>query len=486
MDYLGHVVLPGKLKVATDTAAAFKEFVFPQTLMQQRCFLGACNVYRRFGKEFSKISRLLTGMLKKEASPNFENPTEEQLTAFETLKDRLKSPLVLTLLKAGRNYRLDTDASDYQMGCTLLQEQENDVWHTVGYWSKLLNETKRRYSPTERECYAIVWAMRRFRPYLEGVWFKVRTDHTALRWILTITELTVRLTRWRLLLSEIDYEIDYIPGRVNSVPDALSRVLTPAGDSQPFEADLPVFESNDHCDADCDHAKVRDTTRNQARAVAQKQTNGPMAPAGPPVPGIDTDGVAPPSSDKTPGEPRPADDVDFDISDFDIQREGDDIRDARDLPAPPTNAEILEEQKGDAFCLQVLAEQDSRHRHFHEGPKGILRRRHPVQPDLVQIVLPKVLRPRVLRLCHYSLLAGDPGLNRMYYHIGWIYYWPHMAADVATTVRNCASCVRNRVKLRKHTNHLKLFPAEERLQAISMDVLGPSQGRSEGRGFCWL
>ena len=413
VDYLGHVVLPGKLTVATDTAAAFKEFVFPQTLTQQRSFLGACNVYRRFVKDFSKISRRLTGMLKEEASPNFENPTEEQLTAFETLKDRLTSPPVLALPKAGRNYRLDTDASDYQLGCTLLQAQEDDVWHPVGYWSKLLNEKERRYSPTNRECYAIVWAMRTLRPYLEGVRFKVRTGHAALRWILTITESTGRLTWWRLLLSEFDYEIDYIPGRVNSVPDALSRVLIPAGDPQPVEADVPVSESNDHCDADCDHAKVLVTTRNQASAVAPKQKSGPKAPAGPPIPGVDSDGVAPPPSDETPGEPGPADDVDFDIFDFDIQREGYDIPDARDLPAPPTNAEILEEQRGDAFCLQVLAEQDSRHRHFHAGPGGILRRRHPIQPDLVQIVLPKVLRPRVLRLCHYWLLAGHPGLNRI-------------------------------------------------------------------------
>ena len=102
---------------------------------------------------------------------------------------------------------------------------------------------------------------------------------------------------------------------------------------------------------------------------------------------------------------------------------------------------------------------------------------------MVQIVLPKVLRPRELRLCHYSLLAGHPGLNRMYYHIRPIYYWPHLAADVTATVRNCVPCARSRVKLRKHTNHLKLFPAEEPLQAISMDILGPLPRTERGKSF---
>ena len=49
--------------------------------------------------------------------------------------------------------------------------------------------------------------MRTLRHYLEGVRFKVRTDQAALCWILTITEWTDSFTRWRLLLSEFDYEI---------------------------------------------------------------------------------------------------------------------------------------------------------------------------------------------------------------------------------------------------------------------------------------
>ena len=119
------------------------------------------------------------------------------------------------------------------------------------------------------------------------------------------------------------------------------------------------------------------------------------------------------------------------------------------------------EQRCDESCLRILAEQDSRHRHFHEGPDGALPRWHPVQLDLVQIILPKVLRRRALRLSHYCLMPGHPGLNRMYYHIRRIYYWPQLAEDVAATVHNCAPCARNLVKLRKHTKHLKLFPAEE-------------------------
>lgn len=106
-----------------------------------------------------------------------------------------------------------------------------------------------------------------------------------------------------------------------------------------------------------------------------------------------------------------------------------------------------------------------------------------VHDNVVQIVLPKLPRPRVPRFCHYSLPARHPGLNRMYYHIRRTYFWPYLVADVAATVRNCAPCARKSVKLRKHTNYLKLFPPEERLQAISMDILGPLPKMERNKRF---
>ena len=52
----------------------------------------------------------------------------------------------------------------------------------------------------------------------------VRTDHNALKWMLTQNDPTGRLMRWRLRLMEFDYDIIYRPGRVHQVPDALSRI----------------------------------------------------------------------------------------------------------------------------------------------------------------------------------------------------------------------------------------------------------------------
>ena len=92
VDYLGHVILPGKLSVARARSAAFEKCRFPQTLTQPRSFLGACNVYRSFIAGFAKVARPPSAMLCKDADIHFAAPTAEQTDAFEELRRRVASP----------------------------------------------------------------------------------------------------------------------------------------------------------------------------------------------------------------------------------------------------------------------------------------------------------------------------------------------------------------------------------------------------------
>ena len=83
----------------------------------------------------------------------------------------------------------------------------------VAYASRTLNSAELNYSTVEKECLAIVWACKHFRPYLLGRKFKVITDHKGLTLIFNVKDPTSRLLRWRLLLEEYDFEIKYKPGK---------------------------------------------------------------------------------------------------------------------------------------------------------------------------------------------------------------------------------------------------------------------------------
>ena len=145
-----------------------------------------------------------------------------------------------------------------------------------------------------------------------------------------------------------------------------------------------------------------------------------------------------------------------------------------DLPSPLKIEEIAEEQRVYEFCQTVLTRQsDSKDSAFFEDHHGVLNRRNPFDPDIEQVVVPRTLRARLLRLCHNPAIAGHPGQNRMYHALRREYYWPHLAADVASTVRGCRTCAMNRFKQRKHLNRLRLFPATRALENLAIDILGP-------------
>jgi transposase InsO family protein len=241
VDYLGHVIRPGKLSVAEKNTAALRNAPLPRTQTELRSFLGLCNVYRRFVPRFAAVAAPLTGLLGKGTPPQLGTLSPQQINAFNTLRDKLLSPPVLALPRTTGKLWLDTDASDGQLGTCLLQEQPDGKTLPLGYWSRTLNPAERNYSTTEKECLAIVWAVTHLRPYLEGTPFTVRTDHHALRWVMNLSDAQGRLARWRLRLAEFDFKVEYNPGASHHAADALSRLPHQPVPPHPIDLDIPVL-----------------------------------------------------------------------------------------------------------------------------------------------------------------------------------------------------------------------------------------------------
>ena len=91
------------------------------------------------------------------------------------------------------------------------------------YCSRHLNSAEAKYSVTELELLAFLFATKQFRCYLYGRRFTVYTDHRALRWLLNLQDPSSRLTRWAVKLSEYDYVVEHRPGTKMCHADALSR-----------------------------------------------------------------------------------------------------------------------------------------------------------------------------------------------------------------------------------------------------------------------
>ncbi|XP_065438558.1 uncharacterized protein LOC135981218 [Chrysemys picta bellii] len=221
--YLGHRVGNGQLRPEPVKVEAIKNWPTPRTKKQVQSFIGLANYYRRFVQGFSDIVAPITDLTKKE-KPDRVLWTEACEQGFQSIKSALAKEPVLASPDFEKPFLLCTDASNIGLGAVLMQEGEGGKRHPVAYLSKKLSPTEQNYATIEKECYAIVWAVKQLKPYLYNKKFTVLSDHAPLVWLHRAKGNNSRLLRWSLALQEYEMDIVHIRGKENIVADALSRV----------------------------------------------------------------------------------------------------------------------------------------------------------------------------------------------------------------------------------------------------------------------
>ena len=114
------------------------------------------------------------------------------------------------------------DACGYGIGAVLSQEVDNTE-KNIAYASRILSKSEQNYSITEKECLALVWAVKKLCTMIWGAPITVITDHQALCWLMKKKDLAGRLARWSLTLQEYDITIKYRSGKHHDNADCLSR-----------------------------------------------------------------------------------------------------------------------------------------------------------------------------------------------------------------------------------------------------------------------
>ncbi|GJZ27966.1 reverse transcriptase domain-containing protein [Tanacetum coccineum] len=185
-----------------------------------RSFLGHAGFYRRFIKDFSKISRPMTHLLEKNTPFIF---SEECIQAFQILKKKLTEAPILIAPDWDQPFELMCDASDYAIGAVLGQRIEKH-FRPIHYASKTMTEAESNYTTTEKEMLVVVYAFEKFRSYLIMNKSIVYTDHSALKYLFAKKDVKVRLLRWVLLLQEFDFKVTDTKGVENYAADHLSRL----------------------------------------------------------------------------------------------------------------------------------------------------------------------------------------------------------------------------------------------------------------------
>ena len=197
------------------------EAVQPTTPTEVRSFLGMVGFSARFIPNFATLAEPLRA-ISRQGVPFIWG--KEQDASFKELKRQLASAPVLAYFNKDAHTRVIADASPVGLGAVLVREKNGDS-RTLCYASRSLSQVERRYSQTEKEALALVWACERFNLYLYGLQsFDLVTDHEALKVIYSRgSKPSARIERWVLRLQPYNYKVCCVKSRDN-IADALSRL----------------------------------------------------------------------------------------------------------------------------------------------------------------------------------------------------------------------------------------------------------------------
>jgi hypothetical protein len=242
INYLGYTVSSEGISPCQEHIDSVFRFPTPRNTREVQSFLGLVSYFRRFIQNFSYIAQPLCNLTKKSVNFRFG---EKELEAFELLKNMLASQPVLAIYSPTVDTELHCDASSLGFGAVLLQRQEDDKFHPISYFSKRTNDAESRYHSFELECLAIIYALKRFHVYLQGIHFKIITDCNSLKLTLDRKDLNPRISRWALWLQNYDYKLEHRASSRMKHVDALSRQPVMILEATSFKQNLSLAQLQD-------------------------------------------------------------------------------------------------------------------------------------------------------------------------------------------------------------------------------------------------
>ena len=224
VEYVGHKIDGEGIsftKDRTDEVAAMPE---PQTAGDMKMFLGMVNYFHQRIRNLSTMTEPLNEMLgkyEKKAARRRLDWTAARRLAFQQVKEAVGNCPTLFFADHTSPIYLQTDASEFGIGAYLFQIV-GGAHRPVAFLSKSLNKVQRKWAIPDKEAYAIFYSLKKWDHLLRDVKFTLQTDHENLTYI--NFEGTPKVRRWKLLIQEYDFILEFIKGEDNIVADAGSRL----------------------------------------------------------------------------------------------------------------------------------------------------------------------------------------------------------------------------------------------------------------------
>ena len=446
--YLGHVLDGTGVQVDPDKVKAVREMPSPRKIVELQSFLGMVGYYRKFIPDYAEVAAPLVKLLRKGEKWVW---TTECQAAVDTFKDALTSAPVLCMPDYTKQFIVQTDASMVGISGVLSQRYTDDGGNIddkpVAYVSRTLKRHENNYSVTHLELLAVMWSLKKYRHYIQGNKFLLQTDHIALQSIRHTKEMySGRMGRWVLQLQEYEpFDIEYRKGTRNANADALSR-LPLAIDSTRTTADAN--------NVSCKVMVLGDNTSDQKGDEVKDNVNWQLEETHVHVQG----------------------DVSISISDIAKMQQDDTMW-------KPIIERVAHENDIDRDEEEAIASINAEQYTMVGDPPLLYRRylaNNKAQTDnlVLQLCLPKVMVPDILRELHDEPYSGHLGVDKTWAKIFNRYYWKRMRADIEHYCASCIVCERRKVPKRMdgipvlspQVDWMKRYGP---MECIAIDIVGP-------------
>ena len=423
VEYLGYDVSAAGICPSSSKVKAVVEWPRPQSVRDVRAFLGLASFYRRFIKQFSMKARPLTDLTREKNEWQWNEPEEN---AFNLLKQSLVLAPVLRIPNFDLQFVVTTDASLVSVG-GILQQDFGQGLQPVAYESRKLNPAETRYSAYERELLGMVWAIGKWRHYLEGTHFIVQTDHSSLRHLPNQPSVNRRIWKWVSILQGYDLEIRHIPGKVNPA-DALTRQAKGsderyAGEVKKQDADwvqgIRVAENASDSEIQSRLKQLYNSDDSNSKAVQAVQAQMTSFHS------IDN------SFKQTM--------LAIGQSNVEMDRETR-VQWMHLLMSEDPYAQILQQFSDDPECREIIR-QKKKYR-LKNGSLCVHEEEQDSSQQYWRVVVPdnQAIKTNVLKEIHCVPYAGHPGYVRTLAITKRHFYWSHMTPEVRAFVLDCPVC----------------------------------------------
>ena len=243
VEYVGHTIDKDGLHFSREKLDSVLDMPKPQTKGDMKIFLGMVNYFHSHIRELSSMEAPLTAMVGESYTKGKRRHgmhwTPEGEIAFEKIKVAIDNcpKLFFRDEDLGPVY-VQTDASEFGIGGYMFQMDKDGVTHRpIEFFSKTLSGPQRRWGIPDKEAYAIFYAFKKWEHHLRDREFVLQTDHKNLAYV--NYEGTAKVKRWKMLIQEFRFKIEYLPGEENVVADGMSRCCSKIStDKEPTKVDM--------------------------------------------------------------------------------------------------------------------------------------------------------------------------------------------------------------------------------------------------------